>query len=71
MHPQTVNAYYDPERNEIVFPAAILQIKADPHSPDWFRGQLPEMNLDPFYAAFDVRPGDGMYRAPADRVSMW
>jgi len=25
MTPQTVNAYYDPERNEIVFPAAILQ----------------------------------------------
>jgi len=25
MSPQTVNAYYDPTRNEIVFPAAILQ----------------------------------------------
>ncbi|HEX4377331.1 MAG TPA: M13 family metallopeptidase [Steroidobacteraceae bacterium] len=25
MSPQTVNAYYSPERNEIVFPAAILQ----------------------------------------------
>jgi len=25
MFPQTVNAYYEPERNEIVFPAAILQ----------------------------------------------
>lgn len=25
MGPQTVNAYYDPQRNEIVFPAAILQ----------------------------------------------
>jgi len=25
MHPQTVNAYYEPVRNEIVFPAAILQ----------------------------------------------
>jgi putative endopeptidase len=25
MTPQTINAYYDPERNEIVFPAAILQ----------------------------------------------
>ncbi len=25
MTPQTVNAYYNPERNEIVFPAAILQ----------------------------------------------
>jgi predicted metalloendopeptidase len=25
MTPQTINAYYEPERNEIVFPAAILQ----------------------------------------------
>jgi putative endopeptidase len=25
MHPQTINAYYDPGLNEIVFPAAILQ----------------------------------------------
>jgi predicted metalloendopeptidase len=25
MHPQTINAYYDPQMNEIVFPAAILQ----------------------------------------------
>jgi putative endopeptidase len=25
MHPQTINAYYDPGGNEIVFPAAILQ----------------------------------------------
>jgi len=25
MRPQTVNAYYNPEKNEIVFPAAILQ----------------------------------------------
>ena len=25
MTPQTVNAYYDPTKNEIVFPAAILQ----------------------------------------------
>lgn len=35
MTPQTVNAYYSPTRNEIVFPAAILQppffdVKADP-----------------------------------------
>ena len=25
MTPQTINAYYDPQKNEIVFPAAILQ----------------------------------------------
>jgi len=35
MPPQTVNAYYSPTNNEIVFPAAILQapffdFKADP-----------------------------------------
>ncbi|MBC2670244.1 M13 family metallopeptidase [Novosphingobium piscinae] len=35
MQPQTVNAYYSPQRNEIVFPAAILQppffnLSADP-----------------------------------------
>lgn len=35
MNPQTVNAYYSPNRNEIVFPAAILQ-------PPFF-----DMNADP------------------------
>jgi predicted metalloendopeptidase len=51
--------------------AAIVYIKADPHSPDQFRGLLPEMNLTPFDAAFDVKPGDKMYRPPEQRVSMW
>jgi putative endopeptidase len=35
MNPQTVNAYYSPNRNEIVFPAAILQHPFfDPNSDD-------------------------------------
>ncbi len=51
--------------------AAIEAIKVDPHSPDQFRGQLPEMNLEAFDTAFGVKPGDKMYRAPEDRVSMW
>jgi predicted metalloendopeptidase len=35
MTPQTVNAYYDPEHNEIVFPAAILQPPFfDPNADD-------------------------------------
>ncbi|WP_240318596.1 M13-type metalloendopeptidase [Lysobacter sp. TY2-98] len=38
MSPQTVNAYYDPSKNEIVFPAAILQ-------PPFFDPKAPaEMN---------------------------
>jgi predicted metalloendopeptidase len=50
---------------------AIIYIKSDPHSPDQFRGLLPEMNLTPFDTAFDVKPGDKMYRPPEQRVSMW
>ena len=35
MTPQTVNAYYSPVRNEIVFPAAILQPPFfDPNADD-------------------------------------
>jgi predicted metalloendopeptidase len=50
---------------------AILWIKADPHSPDQFRGLVPEMNQAAFYEAFGVKPGDKMYLAPEKRVSLW
>lgn len=50
---------------------AILWIKSDPHSPDEFRGQLTEMNQDPFYEAFGVKPGDKMYVPPEQRVRIW
>ena len=46
-------------------------VMADVHSPDGFRvdGTLP--NIDAWYEAFDVKPGDKMYRAPSDRVRIW
>ncbi len=50
---------------------AILRIKSDPHSPDRFRGTVPEMNQAAFYAAFDVKPGDKMYLPPDKRVALW
>jgi putative endopeptidase len=28
-------------------------------------------NIDAFYEAFGLKPGDGMYVAPADRVRIW
>jgi predicted metalloendopeptidase len=49
----------------------IVNIKTDKHSPNRYRGSLPLMNQAPFYAAFDVRPGDRMYLAPDQRVSLW
>jgi predicted metalloendopeptidase len=43
----------------------------DPHSPTQFRGDGPPSNITAFYDAFGVKPGDKMYRAPADRVKIW
>ena len=50
---------------------AILRIKTDPHSPADIRGNVPEMNQDPFYTAFEVKAGDKMYLPPDQRVSLW
>jgi predicted metalloendopeptidase len=43
----------------------------DPHSPSEYRTNIIVSNLPEFYRAFDVQPGDKMYRAPADRVKIW
>jgi putative endopeptidase len=47
------------------------QLLTDPHSPGMYRAFVPLVNNDAFQRAFDVKPGDKMYRAPADRVKIW
>lgn len=44
---------------------------SDPHSPARARVDIPFRNIDAFYDAFGVKPGDPMYVAPADRVRIW
>ncbi|MBW8768450.1 MAG: M13 family metallopeptidase, partial [Gemmatimonadetes bacterium] len=44
---------------------------SDPHSPGQYRANVPVANNDAFQRAFDVKPGDKMYRAPEDRVKIW
>jgi predicted metalloendopeptidase len=51
--------------------ALLAQIKSDPHSPDEFRVTGSLRNHAPFYTTFDVKPGDRMYLAPEQRVSLW
>ena len=46
------------------------QVMTDTHPPDQFRPATVR-NLDAWYAAFDVKPGDKLYLAPADRVRIW
>ena len=47
------------------------QMLSDPHSPAPARGSIPERNVDAWYAAFDVKPGDKQYIAPENRVHIW
>ncbi|MBK0369709.1 M13 family metallopeptidase [Flavobacterium agrisoli] len=47
------------------------QVKTDPHSPGMFRAVIPIQNMDAFYQAFDIKPGDKMYVAPEKRVKIW
>ncbi len=49
----------------------IARISTDPHSPAQFRVNGIVVNLDPFYTAFDVKPGDKMYVAPEERIKIW
>jgi putative endopeptidase len=41
------------------------------HSPPYFRVNGPLPNIDEWYKAFDVHPGDKLYIKPEDRVSIW
>lgn len=42
-----------------------------PHAPPRYRVNGPVSNLDAFHEAFGVKPGDRLYRAPAERVRIW
>jgi putative endopeptidase len=46
------------------------QVAVDSHSPSEFRADTVR-NIDAWYAAFDVKPGETLYLAPADRVRIW
>ncbi len=47
------------------------RLLTDPHAPSEYRvnGVLP--NMGQFYGAFNVKEDDGMYLAPAKRLSIW
>jgi len=47
------------------------QVLTDPHSPARYRVNGPARNMDAWYEAFNVQPGDALYLAPADRVTIW
>lgn len=48
-----------------------LLLSIDVHAPQKLRANIQAENLDDFYTAFDIKPGNEMYRAPEDRVYIW
>ncbi|HEX7690691.1 MAG TPA: M13 family metallopeptidase [Burkholderiaceae bacterium] len=46
-------------------------LSIDPHSPGQFRADGAAINADGFHEAFRTKPGDGMWKAPADRIRLW
>jgi putative endopeptidase len=46
------------------------QVATDPHAPAQYRADTVR-NIDAWYEAFDVKPGEKLYLAPPDRVRIW
>jgi putative endopeptidase len=47
------------------------QLVSDPHSPETARVNATTRNVDAWYAAWNVKPGDANYLAPDQRVRIW
>jgi len=48
-----------------------MRINNDPHSPAMYRVNGPISNTDAWYKAFDVKPGDKLYKPENARVKIW
>jgi putative endopeptidase len=46
-------------------------IMTDPHAPGLYRCNGPLSNINAWYQAFNVQPGDKMYKKPEDRIKVW
>jgi endothelin-converting enzyme/putative endopeptidase len=48
-----------------------VQLLTDPHSPEKARVNAVVRNVDAWYKAFGVKPGDALYLPPEQRVRIW
>jgi putative endopeptidase len=46
-------------------------IMVDSHSPGMYRCNGPLSNIDAWYKAFNIQPGDKMYKKESDRIRIW
>ncbi len=57
-------------REKSLEPSRRQQVVTDGHAPAEYR-TFTVRNLDAWYEAFQVKPGQGLYLAPTDRVKVW
>jgi putative endopeptidase len=57
-------------RSKMREPLLRQQVIADGHAPSQYRGDAVR-NIDPWYQAFDVKPGQALYLAPPERIQVW
>lgn len=48
-----------------------MYVNTNPHSPAKWRVNGPLMNFTPFYKAFNVQPGDKMFKPESERIVVW
>jgi len=58
-------------RQKIRQESLVKQLHTDPHSPATARVNFVMRNVDAWYDAFHVKPGDKLYVKPEDRVKIW
>ncbi len=58
-------------RSNILPDFAAQMIMVDPHSPGMYRCNAPISNIDAWYNAFDIKPGDKMYKPEDQRIKVW
>ena len=57
--------------NNITKEEILRRTKVDPHSLGINRVNVAVRNLEPFFNAFNIQPGEKMWRNPEDRVTIW
>jgi len=58
-------------RGNILPESAAQLIVTDPHSPGEYRTIGAPVNMDAWYQAFNIQPGDKLYKKPEDRIKIW
>jgi predicted metalloendopeptidase len=57
-------------RQKVREPKARQRLVTDGHAPDQYRADTVR-NIDAWYDAFQVKPGQNLYLPPAERVRVW